>query len=105
MQLPPFLTEGPYGEIRITGHRINLYHLIYYHNCGQSAVQLHEEFPTLSVELLEEVLAFYERNRAEVDAYVKCCQDEIDRQRATGKHLDLAEMLQRWEKRQRTNMG
>jgi uncharacterized protein (DUF433 family) len=105
MQLPPFLTQGSLGEIRVTGHRIDLFHIIYYHNSGQSAAQLHEEFPTLSVELLEEVLAFYENNRAEVDAYVKRCQDEIERQRATGKHLDMAEMLRRWEKLQQGKTG
>ena len=37
MKLPPFLTEWPYGEIMVTGHRIGLYsHVIFYHNLGQS---------------------------------------------------------------------
>ena len=105
MTLPAFLTEWPYGEIMVTGHRIGLYHVIFYHNLGQSAAMLHEQFPTLSVELLQEILAFYDTHRVEVDAYMKRCQDEIDRQRTTGKHLDLAELKRRWKERQQTNVS
>jgi uncharacterized protein (DUF433 family) len=77
------LTEWPYGEIMVTGHRIGLYHVIFYHKEGQSAAMLHETFPTLSAELLEDILRFYEQNREEVDAYVAREQAAIDHLRAT----------------------
>src|SRR5262249_11370174 len=83
MNLPEFLTEWPMGEIVLTGNRIGLYHVISYHNDGLSAEQLHEQFPTLSLELSRKVLAFYEANRAEVDAYVARCDQEIEHLRAT----------------------
>ncbi len=95
MQLPEFLTEWPYDEIVLTGHRIGLYHVIVYHNEGFNAEMLHEQFPTLPVELINKVLQFYAANRAEVDAYVARCQAKIDEQRATGKHLDIEELERR----------
>jgi hypothetical protein len=30
MNLPDFLTEHAYGSIRVTGHRIDLLHLVHY---------------------------------------------------------------------------
>jgi uncharacterized protein (DUF433 family) len=101
MQLPPFLTEWPYGEIMIAGHRIGLFSIVVHHNEGESAEQLHERYPTLSVELLEDVLAYYQSHRAEVDEYVRRYQEELDRQYANGKHIDLAELRRRWEARQK----
>jgi uncharacterized protein (DUF433 family) len=93
---------APYNDIRLTGHRIGLYHVIYYHReQGYDAAQLHEEFPTLSVELLNKVLEFYRQNREEVDAYVRYCQEEIDRQRATGKHIDIEELRRRMRDKKR----
>jgi uncharacterized protein (DUF433 family) len=93
MNLPDFLTEAPYGEIPVTGHRIGLYHVVFYFNQGYSPEFLHEQFPTLSPKLIAQILRFYEQNRAEVDAYMARCQQEIDHQRATTPRLlDWAEL-------------
>jgi uncharacterized protein (DUF433 family) len=106
MELPEFLTEWPMGEIVLTGHRIGLYHVISYHNDGYSAEQLHERFPTLSLELIQKVLAFYEANRAEVDAYVARCQAEIDHLRATTPRvIDWEELRRKFEARKRAENG
>jgi uncharacterized protein (DUF433 family) len=83
MNLPEFLTEWPYGEIVLTGHRIGRYHVVSHYREGFSPERLHEEHPTLSPELINKVLAFYEANRAEVDAYVERCRAEIEHQMAT----------------------
>ncbi len=83
MKLPDFLTEWPYGEIVLTGHRIGLFDVMYFHNDGYTAVMLHERFPTLPLDLIENVLAFARENQAEVDAYVDRFQAEIDHLRAT----------------------
>jgi uncharacterized protein (DUF433 family) len=101
MKLPPFLTEVPYGEIRLMGHRIGLFHVIYYHNLGYSPAQLQEEFPSLPRELINDVLAFYENNRAEVQAYMRRCEEEMEQRRATGKALDVEELKQRREAQRR----
>ena len=41
-----------------------------------------EQFPSLELELVRKVIAFYEENRAEVDVYVDAYQAELDRQEA-----------------------
>jgi len=101
MKLPDFLTEVPFGEIRLTGHRIGLFHVVYDYNQGYSPEQLHEEFPTLPLDLINKVLAFYQENRAEVDAYMKRCQEEMDRRYAeyvaSGRAIDWEELRKRFE--------
>jgi uncharacterized protein (DUF433 family) len=96
MKLPEFLTEVPYGEIRLTGHRIGLFHVVYDYNRGYSAERLHEEFPTLSLDLINKVLDFYRQNRAEVDAYMARCEEEMERNRREGKTIDAEELKRRW---------
>jgi uncharacterized protein (DUF433 family) len=104
MNLPDFLTEVPFGEIRLTGSRIGLYHVIYDFNHGYSLEQLHEEFPDLSRELLNKVLEFYKQNRAEVDAYMARCEEESERQRSLGKPIDVEELFRRWRATGRTEL-
>lgn len=101
MKLPDFLTEWPDGEIMLTGHRISLYHVMSDHKEGYSAEMLHDQFPTLSLDHIERVLAFARENRAEVDAYVKHYREELDRQyaeyKAAGGGIDWDELRKRFE--------
>ena len=99
MKLPDFLSEVHYGEIRLTGHRIGLYHILRRHRAGTSVAQLHEEFPTLPVDLLDRVLAFYEQNRDEVDAYLSRYEEEIKANRRQGQSLDVEGLGKRWQAR------
>ena len=86
------------GEIRLTGHRIDLYHFVYYYNEGYSAEMLLCQFPTLRLALIHKVIAFYLDNRTEVDAYVAEVQAQIQEQRATGLHVPgLVELRKRLE--------
>jgi uncharacterized protein (DUF433 family) len=82
MNLPEFLTRGPLGEIRLTGHRIDLYLIVLSYNEGYTAEMLHDEYPTLPLALIESVLAFYRQNKAEVDAYVAGVVTEIEQRHA-----------------------
>jgi len=70
MNLPEFLVDHPDGEIRLTGHRISLYQVISFHQDGNTAEMLHEEFPSVPLPLIFQVLDFYRENQTEVDAYV-----------------------------------
>jgi uncharacterized protein (DUF433 family) len=79
MNLPPLLTQLPDGDIRFTGSRIGLLPLIHDHKRGWSPERLHEEFPSLPLETICAVLAFYEANRAEVDAYIAAYDAEAER--------------------------
>jgi uncharacterized protein (DUF433 family) len=80
MELPAFLTEDQYGEIRLTGHRIPLYTIVRLQREGLSPEQIAEELPTISLGQVQEVLSFCQANRAEVDAYADAVRDEIERQ-------------------------
>jgi uncharacterized protein (DUF433 family) len=81
MNLPDFLTLGTMGEIRVTGHRIDLYLLAQKYNEGQTAEMLRCEYPTLPLALIQKVIAFYLENRADVDAYVAAVESRIDQLR------------------------
>ena len=85
MTLPDFLVDHPDGEIRLTEHRIGLFHIVRYYNEGYSPEMLIEQFPTLSLALIHKVIAFYLENRAEVDAYVANYEAELEQQRAAGR--------------------
>ena len=83
MELPDFLTLGTTGEIRVTGHRIDLYLLVLKYNEGQTAEMLHREYPTLPLRLINDVITFYVRNRPDVDEYVATVESKIEKQ-----HID-----------------
>jgi uncharacterized protein (DUF433 family) len=88
-------------------HRINLYHVISVHvERGLDAEQLHDEYPTLTVEELKNVLEFYRQNRGEVDDYVRAYREDLDRQEANApRRLDWDDMRKRWEKMKQAKSG
>jgi uncharacterized protein (DUF433 family) len=96
MHLPDFLTCQPTGEIRLTGHRIGVYHVVHYYNNGYSAEMLACQYPTLSLALIHKVIAFYLENKAEVGSYVSDCKAALAQQRsANPQRLDLAALRER----------
>lgn len=102
LDLPDFLTRDPrFGQIDLTGHRIGLEHVVYYHNLGETAEQLVDRFPTLMVGQVQQVLDFYLANREAVDAYVADHEAEMARQRAAYKGPTRDEVIARLRK-QRT---
>ena len=73
-------------------------HDAHYYNEGYSAEMLAEEFPTLPLSLIHKAIAFYLDNRADVNAYVDLCTEELDRQQAAAKRgPSLAELRKRLE--------
>jgi uncharacterized protein (DUF433 family) len=96
MILPDFLTRETSGEIRLSGHRIGLYHVVQYYNEGYSAEMLACQYPTLPLALIHKTLGFYLENKSEVDAYVADCQDALRQQRGTNSNrLALASLRER----------
>jgi uncharacterized protein (DUF433 family) len=81
-ELPDFLTRNPYGEIRLTGHRIGLLHIVDRYKEGVSPETISNAYPTLSLALIHKVIAFYLDHQDEVDSYVAATRQEIDRQAA-----------------------
>lgn len=88
MQLPDFLTQAADGEIRLSGHRIGLYHLVQRYNEGESAEMLACRYPTLPLALVHKVLAFYLENQQEVDAYVAGCATVMEKQEQDAHKVD-----------------
>ena len=98
--LPPSLLWHPDGEIRLVGHRIGLYHFIYYYNQGFTAEMILCQFPTLELAVIHKVIAFYLDHRDEVDRYVAHYQAELDQLRGAGRHApSVAELRKRLEMR------
>ena len=69
------LTEAVYrtetGGYRVTGSRVSLDSVVIEHKKGESAEAIVENFPTLSLDQVHAALAYYERNRQEVDRYLE----------------------------------
>jgi uncharacterized protein (DUF433 family) len=84
--LPPYLHWHADGEIRLVGHRIGLFHFIYYYNQGFTAEMILGQFPTLELALIHKVIAFYLENQKEVDEYAAQYQADLDQLRAAGPH-------------------
>lgn len=102
LDLPDFLTRNQYGEIRLTGHRIGLVHIVDRYNDGFAAEGILCEYPTLSLSLIHKTIAFYLDHQSEVDAYVAANRATIDRQAnelATGP--TMVELRKRMEVMQR----
>ena len=98
MELPDFLTRHKYGEIRLTGHRVGLFHVVDRYQQGDSPEAIQAHFPTLPLDLVDKALAFYLANRAEVDAYVAAYRAELERQEAAPRPgPSLAELQRRLE--------
>ena len=101
--LPDCLHWHPDGEIRLVGHRIGLYHFIYYYNQGFTAEMILCQFPTLDLAVIHKVIAFYLDHRDEVDRYVAHYQAELDHLRGVGPHApSVAELRKQLEARQVT---
>jgi uncharacterized protein (DUF433 family) len=99
MQLPGFLVDHPDGEIRLTGHRIGLYDVVALYKDGLTPEELREQFPSLPLPLIQDVIDFYEQDRVEVDRYVENYRAELDRQRSSAPQVgpSLSELRRRTE--------
>jgi hypothetical protein len=79
MTLPEFLQRGSRGEIRLTGHRIDLYHVVTLYRDGYTVAMIDDYHPDLGPDLIARVIGFYDANRADVDRYVRELDAEYDR--------------------------
>jgi uncharacterized protein (DUF433 family) len=105
MNLPDFLTERPFGNIVLTGHRIGLHHVVSRAKEGMTVEQIHELYPSLGPALIQKVLDFYRANQAEVDAYVAEVREELERQEAAAPRVNYDELRRRAGQRKRAAGG
>ena len=83
MNLPEFLVDHPDGEIRLTGHRISLYDVVSFYQEGYTPEMLHEEFPSVPLLLIRQVLDFYRENKDQVDVNVAEQRSALERLEAS----------------------
>ena len=102
IQLPDFLEEAD-GEIRITGHRISLFDVLWEYNQGLTAEEMALRFPTLKRSTIHKVLAFYLDNQPAVDGYLNDLATALVEKRRHGRPaVSVAELQQRLEHIRRT---
>jgi uncharacterized protein (DUF433 family) len=77
--LPDFLNWQD-GEVRLTGHRINLYGVIRRYEEGYSAEMLALHYPSLSLAHVHKVIAFHLENQPPVSKYVAEYDQLLDEQ-------------------------
>jgi uncharacterized protein (DUF433 family) len=70
LDLPDFLTRSLYGEIRLTGHRIGLIHIVDRYKEGDSPEAILRAYPTRSLALIQKVIGFYLGHEDVVDSYL-----------------------------------
>ncbi|MFT3883130.1 MAG: DUF433 domain-containing protein [Gemmatales bacterium] len=103
--LPDFLTSDTYGEIFLKGHRVTLYHVLWHYNNGYSPEALHEQFPTISMGLIHQVLSYYWNQMDEVNQYLGKMQAEIDQQGSASVPIDFDALRQRLTQKLSTKLS
>jgi uncharacterized protein (DUF433 family) len=98
MTLPEFLTQDQFGYVHLTGHRIGLVDIIHFYNQGDSTEMLAARFPSVSLPMHQQVIAYYLDHQSEVDEYVARHEAEMAQQRAAsaGRGPSLEELKARY---------
>ena len=73
----PFAFDSA-GAARVGGTRVTLEVLLGCYLNGETAEQLHEDFPTIPLSEIHATIAYYWRHSAEVDAYLAQVAEEAD---------------------------
>jgi len=76
---PPHTDQD--GVIRVAGTRVTLMTIVGRYHTGDTPEQIHEGFPTVSLEDIEAVIAFYLAHQVEVDDYIRQEKAEAERWR------------------------
>lgn len=87
MKLPEFLIDHRDGEIRLTGHRIALTDIIELYREGYSPEMMSLTYPTLSLPLVYNVVAFYLNNKQACDKYAQWHKRDTERIHKKYRHL------------------
>jgi uncharacterized protein (DUF433 family) len=83
---PVPLTQNEHGDIRVTGTRIGLEHIVEDYDDGASAEEIALRYSTLKLVDVYAVIGYYLNNKAEVDVYI---EDQYRRANETRKRLGL----------------
>ena len=75
------LRYDDYGTIRVTGSRVTLDVLISRFELGDTLEEIHEGFPSVSLEQINAIIGWYLDNRAQVDEYIEEGRAEAEKVR------------------------
>src|SRR5205814_1719576 len=106
LEVPLYTTEQ--GVVRIKGHRIGLDLIVHAFQRGITAEEMVEDWPTLDLEEVYAILAFYLYNRVEVNAYLDDLEreaDEIQRKIEASQHPNMLRERLKAERRKRELEG
>lgn len=78
---PNYVEQTAEGVWKVCGSRVSLDSVLAAYLSGLSPEGMQEVFPSLSLEAIHGCLAFYLRNRAEMDAYLQRERDHFEAQR------------------------
>ena len=82
MQLEDYFDFQAPNDIRLKGHRIGIETILWdYLELGLFPEQIATRYSTLSLEQVYATITYYWHNQAEVDAYLRAVETEIERQR------------------------
>ena len=72
------LRQDDGGIIRVTGSRVTINILVARYWQGDTFEEIHEGFPSVSVEAIQKIINWYLANRSEVDEYIRKENDEAE---------------------------
>lgn len=69
-QKPPLAVDAG-GTVRIAGTRVSLDSIVCCYKTGATSEQIAEDFPTVGVANIHATIAYYLKNRADVERYLR----------------------------------
>ena len=72
------LRQDDGGTIRVTGSRVTIDTLVARYWQGDTFEDIHEGFPSVSVDAIQKIINWYLANRSEVDEYLRKRYDEAE---------------------------
>jgi len=67
------------GGVRVRNSRVTLETIVHRMQMGDTAEDIHDGFPTVSVTQIKEILAWYYDNKADADEYLHQVEEEGER--------------------------
>lgn len=93
----PLLTKWPNGAIRLTGSRVALEIIVGKIQEGLTAEEINDCFPSVSVEHIAGVMAWYQDNQAATEEYIRAIDAEWEKLRqkldSDPRHIAFSEKL------------
>lgn len=92
-------------DVRIQGTRVGLEHVLSSYLIGRLPEEIALEYPTLNLEQVHGVIAYYLRHRAAVDAYLRQVQARTSLARMEQKNKPQAAVVNRLRELVRERVG